>query len=308
MRRTVTTLLLWGLSCPARADDHVVRQGESLPQLAEQLYGDARRATILALANGLADVDVTLVAGERLRVPRPEYRLVGPDDGWDSLAQRLLGDERRAFLLCAANHSDPERRPVPGSEIVVPPVVSYRLQYGDGLPQVAERFTGMRDGARLIKRYNFMTSARINRGDVLLIPLPDLRLTAAGRSELDNGRVSRGDGSRAASQSQADPGIRSLDQMVRDGQYTEALMAGSRLLASESSLTGNQIVSIERAMGVAQVAIDRPDLAVVSFRVALRHQPDLEWNPITTSPKVLRVWQMARQQADPGGAAHAGRE
>ena len=282
------------LAIAARADEHIVRPGESLPQLAEQLYGDARRAEILATANGVRAVDETLRAGQHLVVPGPEYRAVGAEDTWASLAQRLLGDERRAFLLVEANHGNPDARPTPGSEIVVPAVVAYRCVYGDGLPQIAERFYGRTDAARLIKRYNFLQGARINRDDVLLLPITDLRLTNAGRALLEAQRAGRGDGSRQVSQTHADEEIRALEANLRDGQYVELVEAAGRLLANGDALSGNQLVSILRSLGTAYVALDRNELAVAAFRDALAHQPDMEWNPITTSPKVVRAVQAAR--------------
>lgn len=288
----------------ARADDHIVRPGESLPQLAEQLYGDARRAAILATVNGVPEVDEVLRAGQRLAVPVPEWRTVGAEDTWASLAQRLLGDERRAFLLIEANRGNPDARPAAGTEILVPAVVAYRCVYGDGLPQIAERFYGRNEAARLIKRYNFLQGARIDRGDVLLLPLPDLRLTNAGRALLESQRASHADGTRQANQTRADGEIRTLEQHLRDGEFVEVVEAAGRLLAGREALSGNQVVSILRAEGTAYVALDRTALAVAAFREALAHQPDLEWNPITTSPKVLRAFQAARLPA-PASAAPA---
>lgn len=303
MRAQSFLVALLLLAAPASADDHIVRPGESLPQLAEQLYGDARRAEILAVANGVPEVDEVLRAGQRLVVPAPEWRTVGAEDTWSSLAQRLLGDERRAFLLVEANRGNPDTRPAPGTEILVPAVVAYRCVYGDGLPQIAERFYRRTEAARLIKRYNFLTGARIDRDEVLLLPLSDLRLTNAGRALLETQRANRGDGSRQVSQTRADAEIRALEQLLRDGDFVELVSASSALLARREALSGNQVVSILRAQGTAYVALDRTALAVATFREALAHQPDLEWNPITTSPKVLQVWQMARAAAPAPPAA-----
>ena len=61
MKTGLLVLLLWLVVAPAHADDHIGRPGESLPQLAEQLYGDARLAEILATANGVLAVDEALL-------------------------------------------------------------------------------------------------------------------------------------------------------------------------------------------------------------------------------------------------------
>jgi hypothetical protein len=70
---------------------------------------------------------------------------------------------------------------------------------------------------------------------------------------------------------------------------------GNRLLGA-GELTGNQIVTIQRSLAVAFIALDRADLAVDAFVEALSRQPDLELDSRRTSPTVLAAFESARQR------------
>ena len=60
-------------------------------------------------------------------------------------------------------------------------------------------------------------------------------------------------------------------------------------------LTGNQVVTIQRHLGTAYVALGRMDLAVNAFRAALTRQPDLQLDTVRTSPRVMRAFEEARE-------------
>jgi hypothetical protein len=96
-----------------------------------------------------------------------------------------------------------------------------------------------------------------------------------------------------------------LQEEVHRGQFTEALAHGSRLLGS-GELTGNQVVTIQRALAVCYIAVDRQDLAVLAFREALARQPDLELDSRRTSPTVLRAFEMARHPDAPPETGEGG--
>ena len=48
------------------------------------------------------------------------------------------------------------------------------------------------------------------------------------------------------------------------------------------------MVTIQRELGTALIALDREDLAIDAFKVMLQKQPDVDLGIGTTSPKVLR--------------------
>jgi len=278
----------------ADAAEYLVQPGDSLEQLAEQLYGDRQRAELLAAANGLGSGRAELRAGERLLVPMPERRTVAGQETWETLARRWLGDERRAFLLIEHNQGRPEVAPVPGSTVGVPAVVAVRVGATTNVGDIAERVAGHADAVRLIRRFNLLTQNRVARGDVVLVPVPDLQLTTVGTAMVGPTEPAAPAPPRTVAGARAEGAARQLEAQLRDGLYVEVIETAARLLGQRPSLSRRDLVSILQALGTAYVALDREPQAIAVFREALQHQPDLAWNPITTSPKVLRVWDAAR--------------
>ena len=94
----------------ATAEEHVVREGETLAQIAGLYYGDDRSGgVVLAGANGLSDPDeAALTAGQRLVIPVPRHVTVAAGDTWSALAEGTLGLARRADVLARANGADPD--------------------------------------------------------------------------------------------------------------------------------------------------------------------------------------------------------
>ena len=77
-------------------------------------------------------------------------------------------------------------------------------------------------------------------------------------------------------------------------QFAEAVALGNRLLGTQS-LSSTQVVTIEKELAVAYVALERADLAEAAFRAALALQPNLELDTVRTSPRVLEAFKRAKQ-------------
>lgn len=78
---------------------HTLQPGETLAQLAVGYYGSARFEAVLAGANGLDSRGASVVPGMRLEVPAPSHHRVVERETWPDLAERFLGDRRRADAL-----------------------------------------------------------------------------------------------------------------------------------------------------------------------------------------------------------------
>jgi Flp pilus assembly protein TadD len=81
---------------------------------------------------------------------------------------------------------------------------------------------------------------------------------------------------------------------VRKAEFAEAVSLGNRLLGAQS-LTSTQVVTIQKELAVAYVALERIDLAEASFRSALALQPNFELDTVRTSPRVLEAFNRAKQ-------------
>ncbi len=298
----------------ARGDaayQHVVREGETLASIAERYYGDPRRENVLVAENGLtAQGGAPIEVGLRLLVPHVSYHRVSEGQSWAAIARRFYGDPRRAFVIVEANDASQNEQPAEGTELLIPYPLRHVTGQNDTLQRVAKAYygNGGRDETRRLRRFNNLRTNRIARGQIVLVPLEDLRLSEEGRSAIEEftGSAPPAGESREL-QARIDEELPELLEHVRRGRFTEAVQLGNRLLGAQA-LTGNQIVTIQRELGTAYVALGRVDLAVHAFREALQRQPDLQLDTVRTSPLVMRAFQRAKQQGSGSPPADADAE
>lgn len=286
---------------------HVVRPGETLASIAELYYGEPRREGVIVADNGLgSEGGSSIVVGLRLRIPTVQYHRVEEGETWNALAERFYGDARRAFALMEANASAAGKQPDVGAEILVPYPLRYLGSAHDPLRQAAkEYFGGDAKAIQAIRRFNGLKSSRVGRGEALLVPLPNLVLSEEGRKLMQaRGVLPKEHGEVRDKQLRIHDELPLLHEHVVHGRYVEAVAMANRLIGV-GDLTGNQIVSIERELGTALVALDRDDLAREAFVRMLEKQPDAELAIGTTSPKVLRVLEDAKKAHAAARAAQA---
>jgi LysM repeat protein len=294
------------LHSDARADrnfTHVVRAGETLASIAQRYYGDPRRENVLVAENGLTTQGgAAIVVGMRLTVPWVSYHRVTAGETWARIAEQYYGDARRAFVLIEANQGSSGEQPDDGAELVVPYPLRHVAGQGDNMPRLAKLYYGSSDQGRKLRRFNRVRGNRLDRGRIVLVPLADLRLSDEGRRlvEEETGRAPPAGATRALQQ-RIDERLPHLAEHVRHGRYAEAVALANRLLGT-GALTGNQIVTIQRVLGTAFVALGRADLAENAFRAALDRQPDLVLDTLRTSPTVMAAFESAKaaREADAG--------
>ncbi len=279
-------------STDSAAFPHIVKAGESVAQIAEEMYGRVEVERVVVAANSLdARRGSGIVVGMRLELPAVGHHKVLPGDTWKSIAVELLGHERRADVLSQVNDSRPWLPPAVGREIVVPYNLRYVARSGDTAQSVAYRFLGVRKGAWKIASYNGLRRAKLKQGEVILVPLIDLALTDKGkRAALNAGALVRSQGGGAARrvQEHATLEIPRLSQNIRRGRYVEAVVRGAALLAQEG-LSDRQLAEIYRLLTVSYVALDATGLAVTACAKWRKLDTSEVLNPIDHSPKILAV-------------------
>lgn len=273
----------------ARAFPLVVQPGDTLAGIAQRVYGRVEYEGLLVSANGLEPHGgIAIVPGMRLEVPALAYRRVAPGDTWPALATALLGSPARAPTLAFANDGKPWLAPAENSEIVVPYNLRFVAEGGENISDVAERFLGDKKHTWALAGYNGIQNVVLEPGQLLLIPLTDLRLTAEGeraaRRALD-GWGGLG-GERRAEQAAAGAELPALFADVRSGRYAEAVARGVALLVG-SSLTTPQRASVQRQLLEAYAALGATGRAADACREWQRAAPRAPIDPIAMSPKLV---------------------
>ncbi|MEP7119539.1 MAG: LysM domain-containing protein [Byssovorax sp.] len=290
----------------ARAFPHVVKPGETLAQIAERTYGRVEMEQILVAANGLdAGGGIPIVSGMRLEIPAIGYRRALAGDTWVGLASVLLGDARRSDALALANSSMPWLAPADGQELIVPYNLRVVAGAGDSLLTIAYRYLGERDKAWMLDRYNHKKEEPIRRGEVVLVPLVDLPLTAEGKDEAAMAGASvraEGTGQTREAQRKVDVELPTLSVDVRAGRYVEAIARGNRMLGY-GELARPQIAAVNRLLTEAYAAMDAVGLAETACGAWRSADPATALDPVELSPKILRACTAAA--ASPISAAKA---
>lgn len=283
----------------ARADrgfQHVVREGETLASIAERYYGDPRRESVLVAENGLTvGGGSPIQVGLRLQIPYVSYHIVAENETWAGLATVFYGDPHRAFVLIDANHGSTNEQPDTGAQLVVPYPLRHVVSQSDNVLRIAKNYYGSgSEHSRRLRRFNNLRTNRVSRGQIVLIPMNDIALSEDGRNIVgdETGAEPEGDSVREL-QAAIDARLPELHEHLRRGRYTEVVALGNHLLGARL-LTGNQVVTIQRELGIAYVALDRADLAIEAFRAALDRQPDMALDTVRTSPTVMRAFIQAR--------------
>jgi hypothetical protein len=280
---------------PARHADafpHVVRSGETLAQIAERVYGRVEMEQILVSANALdAGRGLSIVPGMRLEIPSVGHHRVDAGETWTSLADTLLGHPDRSDMLALANEAKPWIQPTEGQEIRVPYNLRYVAGAGDSTLTVAYRFLGQRDKAWMLDRYNRLGGEPLQRGDVVLVPLTELELTAEGKAlAASAGALVRSEGAGRArdAQRRAEVELPQLAADVRNGRYVDAVARSSRLLGS-GDLSRTQLAQVHQRLVEAYVALDAQGLAETSCLAWREADPSVVLDPIELSPKIVRA-------------------
>lgn len=274
---------------------HAVQEGDTLASIAQRYYGDPTREAVLREANRMKGAAANgLLPGSWVFVPMVSFYRVGKEETWKSIAERFYGRPGRAAALIEANKGNRRVEPDEGAELLVPYPLRHVVAPGETLAKIAKTY--MPESPLSLKRLRqFNSGARIERGEVVLVPLFNLRLAGEGRTEATSAfMLAAGGGAAKEAQDEIESVLPELIQQVEKAKFAEAVSLGNRLLGAER-LSATQVVTIQKELAVAYVALERTDLAEASFRAALALQPNLELDSVRTSPLVIEAFNRAKQ-------------
>jgi hypothetical protein len=225
----------------------------------------------------------------RLEVPAPNHHTVLQGESWAELSLLWLGTEdmARTELLAHTNKGVPWIPPVEGQEIEIPAVITYIVGDGETVNTIAQRFWGDPNRGWELNAYNRREGVMVRRGEVVLVPMPGLHLTEAGKADarVAAEREGASGGMALEQQRRADAELPQLLADVRYGRYSEVVARGNRLLGS-GALTRPQLATVHRSLLEAYVAIEARALAAAACSAWLSNEPNAVLDPVRVSPKV----------------------
>jgi hypothetical protein len=298
-RATPTAALFAALAllvaAPAAALVHVARAGENLEKLALRYYGQPDKAIVIRAANGFVHPDDgSLTQGERVEVPEVIYHRVREGDTWQTLADRYLGSPLRAPFLSEMNGAgEAGLMPAPGAVVKIPYQLLHVMAGDETLSSVARMYFGAARTPAWLKAYNLTRKKAWKRGEALLVPLMDVELTDEARAALDEERGDKASPDDQKAQLAAVAGIGMLKEDFAKGRYVEMVALAEKLLVP-GKITEAQKLGVYQYQAFAYVALGERGMALEAFRKALALQPDMDLSPITTSPKILKVFREAK--------------
>ena len=296
MKRSWMIGLAWGLMASnAFAFRHIVREKETLAQIATRVYGSARFESVLVGANALDSRGGSSIAvGMPIEIPAPTHTRVAEGETWGDLALSWLGDSKRSGVLAKANGSEAWIPPQNGQEIEVPAVIAHIGSEGETIIDLSNKYFGVATRGWEIDIYNGRSGYKIKHGEIVLIPIPELELTEAGKAEARRALgASCGEtrGGAREAQKNAEAEIPQVLADLRNGRYVDAVGRGNRLLGS-GELTKPELATIHRALLEAYVALDAIGLAsgaCTAWRAnAAKNEASLD--PRLVSPKIRAAW------------------
>lgn len=275
---------------------HMVEEGETIASIAQLYYGDPKKERALRNENvALLENGRPLLPGMRIQIPHLVFHTVHESESWEQLAVRYYGTSARAEALRQLNRGEAEG-PRAGEELMVPPLLVHQATGNETIQRFARSLYGNRKGAvELIRLLNPELPARLEKGALIFYAALDLRLSHDGleRVTVSSPQESAEGGTRERQQLIARE-FPELSALVKGGQYIEALALGNRLLGV-GELTDIQALTIHRHLATAYIAVEREDLAIGAYLTALELEPHLELDSLRTSPKVQRVFKLARE-------------
>jgi LysM domain len=275
---------------------HRVRQGDTLELLAAEFYGDRTKAVFIMVENKLAHAR-PLRPGERLRIPISREVASSPGDTFESLAGVYLGSTRRGVFLAEFNAMSPDDGMPAGTVVTVPVTIVHTAAATESITDIARAYFGDSKKAELLRRYNFLEKATIDRTESLIVPAYHVRLTAQKVVALDAESKVRRDHRRQAV-ARAAKALPAARQAWKAGDFAAVRTGLAALEPDLEYLDTGDAVDIGVLLGGAYVAFDDTEQALAMFRRVIDRQASHVLRRYECSPKILDVWQKAGGQIE----------
>jgi LysM repeat protein len=296
--RPLLILALLAATASAQTDATVlnyrVQKGDSLDVLAAEFYGDHDDSIFIMVENHMKTAR-RLNPGERLRIPVTREIRTEKGDTFESLAQRFLGDAKRAPFLADFNHRSVEESLPTGVDLTIPFHVTHTAQAAESLASVSTTYFGNAKHAEELARYNNLDKTSLEKGDQIDVPILTVRVRDAKLPPLDQESQAR-DKQRREATALAQTALPAAHTAWLQGDFARVKEALAPLSDKTDFLDTDTAIDVDLLLGKAHVAFDDTPLAIAAFTRVLARRPRYELSPYHDSPKVLEAWRKAVSQ------------
>lgn len=282
---------------PDTALTYRVQKGDSLDILAAEFYAD-RNDAIFIMAENKMQRPRKLNPGERLHIPVTREIRTEKGDSFESLAQRYLGDSKRAPFLADFNHRSVEESLATGTDLTIPFHVTHTATATESLASISTMYFGNAKHADELARYNALDKTSLDKGESIEVPILTVRVRTAKLPPLDAESQERAK-ERKDAIALAETALPIARTAWLQGDFARVKEALAQLADKTDFLDVDTAVEIDLLLGKAHVAFDDTPLAVAAFARVLARKPRFELSPYHDSPKVLEAWQKAVSQLSP---------
>jgi len=317
---------------PALALKYRPKKDETLSHVALIHYGDPKKWVYITAANFIADPN-KIPRNRPLWVPTVwKYRLK-KGDSLSKLAAKHLKDSKRADFLKWLNKVKNPRDLDAGKLITMPFLLRHRVQQGQSMVDVAKRYYFRSKETGLLRRFNNKRTNVLKPGEIVFVPVfdPDAaydkvkdrvkrykeresKVAKEAKEIVDKAIANGSDNTTATAtdaatrilesdakdEKQTPPEdlalIEKADELYRDGEYALAQANLERAL-ERSLLSSTHEARAREIVAFCLVAMDRPKDAEHEFVRLLMVDPKRTLDPVTTSPKIMEVFQRAAKGA-----------
>jgi LysM repeat protein len=277
-------------SAQGNSQPYRVKQDDTLDVIAAEYYGDRAQAKLIVAENKLKK---RVQPGQRLRIPVTREIVTDQGDTFESLAQTHLGDARRAVVLADFNEHEVTDIPAVGTLVSIPIQITHVAQATESLSSIATTYWGDGKQADVLRRYNFLDKATIEKGESVIVPMVKVRVRK--QQPLDGEAKTRRDDQQKAT-SEAARALPLARTAWLQGDFGGVKAALEPLAKRVDYLETASAVEVGLLVGKAQLAFDQPQLALEAFKHVLDRKPTHVLSAYSDSPKVIEAWKKAGGQ------------
>ena len=268
---------------------HSVGNGDTLDLLAAEYYGSRDHAIFIMKVNGMTHKR-TLKKGEKLRIPISVTITTQIGNTLEGLAEKYLGDARRAPYLAEFNQLPSDSSLAAGEQLIIPFHVTHKALRNVPLSQIAAAYYGNARQAKLLKEYNFLDTRILEKGKSIVVPIYHVRVDAGKLPAPD----SRSRSLVQRRKKMEELAVELLPKMRSDWRAGDFANVKRLALSIDIDfLPADLATQVGVLLGNAHVAFGQEDDALATYAKVLEREPSHRLSNFWYSPKILQTWERA---------------